>query len=54
MTYKEFDKVKLMNGETATIVEVLGNGKAFIVDIDKNGDWDTAFVYLDDIKCKME
>lgn len=39
---KQYDKVRLKDGRTATIVEVLEEGVAYLVDVDLPGpDWDT-------------
>ena len=39
---KKYDKVRLKDGRTATIVEVLEEGVAYLADIDLPGpDWDT-------------
>lgn len=53
MNYKKYDKVLLITGETAFIVEVFGNGDAFVADIEKSSGTDTAFIYKKDIKQKL-
>lgn len=45
-----FDTVRLVSGETATIVEILGDGDSFVADIDKKSGTDTDFVYPIQIK----
>lgn len=49
-TIKLYDKVKLKDGREASIVEILGNGEAFIADVDICGDYDTVTVYPDQIE----
>lgn len=44
---KKYDKVRLKDGRTATIVEVLEEGVAYLADIDLPGpDWDTGLRLL--------
>lgn len=50
MKVNQYDKVKLKTGETATIVEVLESEKAFIADIERNNDIDTAHLKIDEIE----
>lgn len=51
MTIKQYDKIILKDGRTATIVEVLEEGKAYIADVDLPDDeWDTIDVWQDDIR----
>jgi hypothetical protein len=46
----EYDKVRLKDGRTATIVEVLEPGVAYLADIDLPGpDWETEEILQDDI-----
>lgn len=45
-----YDHVLLKNGKTADIVEILGNGKAFIADVDIGDDYDTITVLPEDIE----
>ncbi|GHU36726.1 hypothetical protein FACS1894105_07580 [Clostridia bacterium] len=48
---KQFDKIRLKNGKKACIVEVLGDGAAFIVDyIGDDGDTEMADITPDDIQ----
>ena len=51
--YREGDRIELKNGKTATIVEVLGEGKMYVADIDLGDDWDTTFVCQDEVKQKL-
>ena len=47
---KQYDKIRMKTGQKACIVEVLGNGAAFIVDyIGDDGDTETADITPDDI-----
>lgn len=50
MKVKQYDRVKLKDGSEASIVEVFDYGKAFIADIDRNGDTDTDEITIDDIE----
>ena len=36
-----YDRIRLTDGRTASVVEIFGEGTDFIVDIDLDGDWDT-------------
>lgn len=47
---KQYDNVELKDGRKASIVEILGNGEAFIADIDIGGDYDTDTIYPEQIK----
>ena len=47
---KLYDKVLLKTGETASIVEVLKDGKTYVADIDKSDGTDTDFIYADQIE----
>ena len=49
MKIKEYDRVKLKNGEYAYIVEIFDNGKAFLADVDHKDDTETEFVRPEDI-----
>lgn len=46
---KQYSKVKLKSGETATIVEVFSNPEAYVADIEKNSGIDTEFIYPEQI-----
>ena len=48
---KKYDKVRLKDGRTATIVEVLEEGVAYLADIDLPGpDWATEEIRQEDIE----
>lgn len=50
MKIKQYDKVRLKDGRTATIVEVLEEGVAYLADVDLPGpDWDTIAIRQEDI-----
>ena len=50
MTVKQYDKVQLKDGRTVTIVEVLKEGTAYVVDVDLPGpDWETIEIHQKDI-----
>lgn len=44
MKVELYGKVKLTNGKNASIVEILGNYEAFIVDVEIDGNYDTITV----------
>lgn len=47
----EYDKILLRNGKTATVVEILEEGREYIVDVDlPNTDWETIEISHEDIK----
>ena len=46
---KLYDRVTLIDGNEASIVEILEEGKVFIADIDRNGDTDNGIISIDDI-----
>ena len=50
--YEQYERVTLKDGRTATIVEILGDQEAFIVDIDLECDWETDYVLRADIESK--
>ena len=37
MKIKQYDRVLLKDGNKASVVEIFDSGKAFLVDVDKNG-----------------
>jgi hypothetical protein len=45
MKIKQYDRVLLKDGNKASIVEIFDSGKAFLADVDKNGD-----TYTEEIK----
>ncbi len=51
MTVAQYNKVRLKDGRTGTIVEVLEDDTAYIADIDLVGpDWETVEIRKEDIK----
>lgn len=51
MKIKLYDKVILKNGKTATIIDILEEGIAYLVDVDLPGpDWDTIEICQSDIE----
>ena len=50
MEINQYDKVLLKDGSTAYIVEIFEPGKAFLADIDKDGDTYTEDVTIEDIE----
>ena len=53
MKIKQYDRVRLKDGNEASIVEVLAENKVFIADIDKDGDTYTEELTIDEIKSKV-
>lgn len=49
MQINQYDRVRLKDGRTATVVEVSGDNECFIVDVDLGGDWETVDVWKKDI-----
>ncbi len=50
MTIKQYDKVRLRDGRTCTIVEILKDGVEYIADVDlSNSDWETIEIKHEDI-----
>lgn len=47
---KQYDRIRLKDGRTATVVEIMGANTDFIVDIDLEGDWDTISIHAEDIE----
>lgn len=45
-----YDRVLLKDGSKASIVEIFEDGKAFLADIDRNGDTDTDEISIDEIE----
>lgn len=51
---EEFDRVRLRSGWTAYVVEILGGGAAYLVDVDYEEGIETEFVYPEDIAEVLE
>lgn len=50
MTIKQYDKIILKDGRTVTVVEILEDGVAYLVDVDLPGpDWETIEIRHSDI-----
>lgn len=49
MSIEQYDRIRLKDGRTATVVEVFGDNEWFVVDIDLGGDWETIGVWKKDI-----
>lgn len=49
MKVELYDKVKLTNGQIASVVEILGNYEAYIVDVEIDRDYDTITVLPEQI-----
>lgn len=51
MKIEEFDKIILKDGRTASVVEILEEGVAYLIDVDLPGpDWDTIEIRQKDIE----
>lgn len=51
MKIKQYDKIVLKDERTATVVEILEDGVAYLADVDLPGpDWDTIEINQKDIK----
>lgn len=50
MKIKQYDRVKLKDGNEASIVEIFEEDKLFLADIDRNGDTDTDEVTINEIE----
>lgn len=50
MNIKLYDRVLLKSGYFASVVEIFNGGKAFIADVDKNGDTFTEEITVDEIE----
>lgn len=50
MKIEQYDRVLLKDGNQASIVEIFDEGRAFLADIDKDGDTYTEEIKIDDIK----
>lgn len=50
MTVEQYDRVRLSDGRTCTIVDILKAGYAYIADLDLPGpDWETIEIQQNDI-----
>lgn len=49
-----YDRIRLTDGRTASVVEIFGENTDFIVDVDCDGDWDTISVRAEDIAELLE
>ena len=55
MNIKQYDKILLKDGRTASVIEVCEPGVAYIVDVDLPGpDWETIGIMEDDIAGVLE
>lgn len=55
MEIKQYEPVRLKDGREGCVVEVLGDGEAFLVDIGTSPeDWEPIEVMADDIECVLE
>lgn len=48
---KEYDSVTLKDGRRGCVVEILGDGKAFLIDVGScPADWENIYVELEEIE----
>ena len=50
MQINQYDRVRLKDGRTATVVEVFGDNEWFFVDVDLDGDWETIGAFKNEIQ----
>ena len=50
MQINQYDRVRLKDGRTATVVEVFGDNEWFIVDVDLDGDWEPIGAFKNEIQ----
>ncbi len=50
MSIHLYDKIRLKDGRTASIVEILEPGKVFLADVDLSEDWETTEIFVDQIE----
>lgn len=50
MIIKQYDSIQLNSGEIGAVVEILGNGVAFMVDIVKKDGWESVTVKKEEIQ----
>lgn len=49
-----YDRIRLTDGRSASVVEIFGEGTDLIVDIDLDGDWETIAIRDKDIAERLE
>lgn len=55
MKIEQYDRILLKDGRTASVVEILEEGSAYLVDVDLPGpDWDTVEIRQSDILTNIE
>lgn len=55
MKIEQYDRILLKDGRTASVVEILEEGSAYLVDVDLPGpDWDTIQIRQNDILTNIE
>lgn len=51
MKIEQYDKIRLKDGRTASVVEIFEEGVAYLVDVDLPGpEWETIDITFDDIE----
>lgn len=50
MIIEQYDRIRLKDGRTATVVEVFGDNEWFIIDVDLDGDWETIGAFKNEIQ----
>lgn len=50
MKIKQYDRIKLKDGSEASVIEIFDDGKAFLADIDRDGDTFTEEISVEEIE----
>jgi len=50
MDFNLYDRIRLKDGRTASIVEIFGDGEDLLVDVDLEKCWETIWIKKDDIQ----
>ena len=50
MRIEQYDRILLKDGHEATVVEIFYNGKAFLADVDKDGDTYTEEIQASEVE----
>lgn len=53
MKIRLYDRIILKSGHTASVVEIFVDGKAFLADVDRDGDTYTEEITIDEIETVM-
>ena len=50
MDFNLYDRIRLKDGRTASVVEIFGDGEDLLVDVDLEKYWETIWIKKDDIQ----